>query len=144
MPIAQTATNSFVAESWQGTHNFGPSGADTFKIALYTGNATLNADTTAYSATNEVSGTGYVAGGNTLTINSNPTASSDGAFVSFANSVWTGTFTARGALIYNATKSNKAVAVLDFGADKTAVTGLTVQFPTPGATTAVLRIKRDT
>jgi len=114
---------------------------DVMKIALYTSSATLNATTTAYSATNEVVGAGYTAGGNTLT---GATISTSGttAFVDFSDTTWTtATITARGALIYDSSKSNKAVAVLDFGADKTSTSGdFTVQFPANDATNAIIRI----
>ena len=115
--------------------------SDVLKIALYTSSATLDASTTAYSATNEVTGTGYTAGGNTL---SGATISSSGttAFVDFADTTWsTATITARGALIYNSSKSNRAIAVLDFGADKTSTAGdFTVQFPAADASNAIVRI----
>lgn len=147
MSIAQTATTSFKVELLQAVHNFGPTSANTFKVALYTGAATINASTTAYTATGEVVGTGYVAGGNTLTISVSPTSGNNvssvpTAYVSFNNSTWTNaTFTARGALIYNSTQSNKSVAVLDFGSDKT-VSNDTFQiiFPTPDANSAIVRI----
>jgi hypothetical protein len=100
----------------------------------------LGADTTAYSASNEVSASGYTAGGNTLTVSTTPTSSSTIAYVSFANTSWSSALTARGALIYNSSKSNKAVAVLDFGADKTSSGTFTVTFPTADATSAIIRI----
>lgn len=147
MSIIQTATTSFKVELAQGVHNFGPTSPDTFKIALYTGSANLNAGTTVYTTVDEVVGAGYVAGGNTLTINTSPTAANNSqsvptAYISFANSSWpNATFTARGALIYNVTKGNKSVAVLDFGSDKT-VNNDTFQiiFPTPDANSAIIRI----
>jgi len=114
---------------------------DTMKIALYTNSATLDATTTAYSATNEVVGTGYTAGGNTLTGNA---ISSGGttAWLTFSDSSWTtATITARGALIYDSTRSNAAIAVLDFGADKVSTAGtFTVQMPVAAASTALIRI----
>jgi len=137
MAITQTTCTSFKVELLTGTHNFS---SDTFKVALYTGDATLGADTTAYSATNEVSATGYTAGGNTLTVSTTPTSSSTIAYASFANTSWSSALTARGALIYNSSKSNKAVAVLDFGADKTSSGTFTVTFPTADATSAIIRI----
>jgi hypothetical protein len=147
MTIAQTATTSFKVELPQGVHNFGPTSPDTFKIALYTAAATLDASTTVYTTTGEVVGTGYTAGGNTLTISVTPVAANNSAgmptsYWSFANTSWTGaSFTARGALIYNATEGNKSVAVLDFGSDKT-VSNTTFQivFPTPDANSAIVRI----
>ena len=114
---------------------------DTMKIALYTNSATLDATTTAYSATNEVVGTGYTAGGNTLTGNAISYAGTT-AWITFSDSSWTtATITARGALIYDSTQSNAAIAVLDFGADKTTTTGtFTVQMPVAAASTALIRI----
>ncbi len=142
MPIQQTATTSFKVELAQGVHNFGPTSPDTFKIALYTGLAMLDASTTAYSATNEVpSGDGYTTGGQTLTVSVTPTSTGTTAYLSFDDAEWDpATFTARAALIYNSTKSNKSVAVLDFGADKTAVTKFKIVFPVANATDAIIRI----
>lgn len=137
MAITQTTCTSFKVELLTGTHNFS---SDTFKIALYTGAATLNADTTVYTTSNEVSATGYTAGGNTLTVSTTPTSSSTIAYVSFSNTSWSSALTARGALIYNSSKSNKAVAVLDFGADKTSTGTFTVTFPAANATSAIVRI----
>ena len=110
---------------------------DTIKIALYTNSATLDASTTAYTTTGEVVATGYTAGGNTLT----PTVSisSGVAFVTFANTSWSGAFTARGALIYKA-GANGAICVLDFGSDKTSVTTFQVQFPPATSTSAIIRL----
>jgi hypothetical protein len=147
MTIAQTATTSFKVELLQAVHNFGPTSANTFKVALYTGAASIGAATTAYTTSGEVVGTGYTAGGVTLSITTSPTAANNTlsiptAFISFANATWTNaTFTARGALIYNATQGNKSVAVLDFGADKT-VNDDTFQiiFPTADANSAIVRI----
>lgn len=141
MAISQAMCTSFKVELLTGTHNFTNSTGDTFKIALYTSSATLDATTTAYSATNEVSGTGYTAGGNTLT-NVTPTSSGTTAFTDFADTTWsTATITARGALIYNSTESNKAVCVLDFGSDKTSTAGdFTIIFPTADASNAIIRI----
>ena len=137
MAITQTTCTSFKVELLTGTHNFS---SDTFKIALYTGSATLGADTTVYSSTNEVSASGYTAGGNTLTVSTTPTSSGTIAYVSFSNTSWSSALTARGALIYNSSKSNKAVAVLDFGADKTSTSTFTVTFPAANATSAIVRI----
>jgi hypothetical protein len=147
MSILQTATTSFKIELLQAVHNFGPTSANTFKVALYTAAADINATTTVYSTTNEVVGTGYTAGGNTLVISTSPTAANNTAnvptaYISFSNSSWTNaTFTARAALIYNVTQGNKSVAVLDFGSDKT-VNNDTFQiiFPTPDANSAIVRI----
>ena len=147
MSILQTATTSFKVELLQGIHNFGPTSPDTFKIALYTAAANLGYATTVYDTTNEVTGSGYTAGGNTLVISTSPTSGNNSlnvptAFISFSNSSWTSaTFTARAALIYNSTEGNKSVAVLDFGADKT-VNNDTFQiiFPTADANSAIVRI----
>ncbi len=147
MPIAQTATTSFKVELPQGIHNFGPTSPDTYKIALYTAAATLDASTAVYTTVGEVVGTGYTAGGNTLTISVTPVAANNSsnvptAYFSFANTEWAvGTFTARGALIYNSSKGNKSVAVLDFGADKTVTAeNFSIIFPTPNANSAIVRI----
>ena len=137
MAITQTQCTSFKVELLTGTHDFS---SDTFKIALYTSAANLGADTTAYSASNEVSASGYTAGGNILTVSTTPTSSGTTAYISFANTSWSSALTARGALIYNSSKSNKAVAVLDFGADKTSSGTFTVTFPTADATSAIIRI----
>ena len=133
---------SFKKELLDALHNFQLSGGDTFKIALYDNNASFTAATTAYTATDEVTGTGYVAGGNTLT-RIDPTSSGTTAFTDFADTTWSSsTITARGALIYNSTAAgNPAVVVLDFGADKTSTNGdFTVVFPTADATNAIIRI----
>jgi hypothetical protein len=134
-----TANHAFTT-----TVSRGSTAADTFKIALYTSSATLDATTTAYATTNEITntaGTAYVAGGNTLTSATTSTGGTT-AFVDFADSSWsTASFTARGALIYNSTQSNKSVVVLDFGSDKTASAGtFTIVFPTADATNAIIRI----
>ena len=147
MTIAQTATTSFKVELLQAVHNFGPTSANTYKIALYTALSTIGPSTTVYTTDAEVVGTGYVAGGNTLVISTSPTSGNNSlgvptAFVSFSNSSWAGaSFTARGALIYNSTQGNKSVAVLDFGADKTAYNDtFQIIFPTADATSAIVRI----
>jgi len=141
MAITQAMATSFKQELLTGTHNFTNGTGDTFKIALFTSSATLGASTTAYSTSNEVSGTGYTAGGNTLT-NVTPSTSGTTAFTDFADTTWSSaTITARGALIYNSTESNKAVVVLDFGSDKTSTNGdFTIQFPTADASNAIIRI----
>jgi hypothetical protein len=147
MSILQTVTTSCKIELLQAVHNFGPTSPNTFKIALYTAAADLNASTTVYSSTNEVTGAGYTAGGNTLVINVSPTAGNNQsavptAYISFQNTTWTNaTFTARCALIYNVTQGNKSIAVLDFGSDKT-VNNDTFQiiFPTADANSAIVRI----
>lgn len=145
MAISQTACTSFKQELAQGVHNFGPTLPDVFKLALYTGLANLNANTTVYVLANEVSGTGYLPGGEVLTISQAPTIdpSTGVAYWSFQNVSWpASSFTARGGLIYNNSKGNKAVAVLDFGADKTSNNStFNVQFPVSAPNTAILRIK---
>jgi hypothetical protein len=147
MSILQTATTSFKVELLQAVHNFGPTSANTFKIALYTASADINASTTIYTTSSEVVGTGYTAGGNTLVISTSPTSGNNSsnvptAYISFNNSSWTSaTFTARAALIYNVTQGNKSVAVLDFGTDKTVINDtFQIIFPTPDANSAIVRI----
>lgn len=135
--ISQTLTTSFKRELLLAVHDFS---TDTFKLALYTANATLNDTTTVYASSNEVVGTGYTAGGVVLTgatVNTSGTT----AYVDFDNAVWNpASFTARGGLIYNASKGNKAVAVLDFGADKTATTQFTVTMPANTSAAALIRL----
>tara|TARA_R100000951_G_scaffold102932_1_gene95299 strand:+ start:2480 stop:2893 length:414 start_codon:yes stop_codon:yes gene_type:complete len=133
---------SFKKELLDALHNFQLSGGDTFKIALYTNSASFTAATTAYTATNEITGTGYTAGGNTLT-RVDPTSSGTTAFTDFADTTWaSSTITARGAMIYNDTAAgNPAVVILDFGSDKTSTNGdFTVVFPTADASNAIIRI----
>jgi hypothetical protein len=138
MAITQAMCTSFKEELLGGVHDLD---TDTIKIALFTSSATLGATTTAYSTTNEVSGTGYSAGGNTLT---SPVIATDGttAYFDCADTTWsTATITANGALIYNSSKANRAIAVLAFGGDKTSTAGdFTIIFPAPGASTAIIRI----
>jgi hypothetical protein len=139
---------SFKKELLYGAHDFDASSGDTFKIALYTNSATLNASTTAYANTNEISGTNYTAGGQALNP-VDPTSSGTTALLDFADETWANaTITARGALIYNTTPNttsisltNPAVIVLDFGGDKTSTAGnFTVVFPTADASNAIIRI----
>ena len=135
MSIVQTQTTSFKKELYQAIHNLS---TDTIKIALYTGNANLNEDTTIYSATNEVVAAGYTAGGEVMT----GVAISSSGYVAYANwnnVSWTAALTARCALIYNASKGNKSVAVLDFGSDKTSTTTFTITMPANTSTTALIR-----
>jgi len=131
---------SFKKELLEGLHDFNV-GANTYKLALYDNNASFTAATTVYTATDEISGTGYTAGGGTLT-NIDPTTSGTTAFCDFADFTFsTATITARGALIYNSTNSNRAVVVLDFGSDKTSTAGnFTIIFPTADASNAIIRI----
>ena len=144
MAITSAICTSFKQELLVGTHNFTATSGNTFKIALYTSSATLGAGTTAYSTTNEItnsSGTAYTAGGATLT-SVTPTTDSTTAVCDFADvSFSSASFTANGALIYNDTQSDKAVAVIAFGGDKTVTSGtFTIQFPTADATNAIIRI----
>jgi|TARA_R110000744_G_scaffold4868_1_gene17292 hypothetical protein len=144
MAITQAMCTSFKQALLDGEMDFSSNTAQTFKIALYTSSATLAAATTAYTTSNEVTGTGYSAGGNTLTISTNPTNGGSGTtvFLSFANTTWTSsTITARGALVYQSGGGNPSVAVLDFGADKSSSNGdFQIQFPTADATSAIIRI----
>lgn len=136
MAISQTLCSSFKVQLLNGVHDFS---TDTFKIALYTAEASLGADTTAYTASGEVTGTGYTAGGIVLTVNPDPSLSGTTAYISFDTAVFNAALTARAALIYNVTQSNAAVLVLDFGSDKTSA-NFTVTFPPATATSAILRI----
>lgn len=141
--ISQSMTTSFKVGLLNGSFNFGSGTSQVFKIALYTSSASIGAGTTAYSTTNEVTGTGYTAGGNTLTVSVVPTSSGTTAYLSFSDTTWTtATITARGALIYLANgTTNPSVAVLDFGGDKTSTAGnFTIQFPTADASSAIIRI----
>lgn len=145
MPISQAMPTSFKQQLLEGVHDFRASGGDTFRIALYTNAANLGASTTAYTATGEVSGSGYSAGGATLSA-VNPSVSGTTALTDFADVTWAGaTITARGALIYNTTPghtyTNAAVAVLDFGSDRTSTAGdFTIVFPAADASNAIIRI----
>ena len=133
------ACNSFKTGLMNGTFNFTSS---TFKIALYTNAASLDATTSTYTSTGEVVASGYTAGGLALTIAQTPTVGNSGniAYISFNNAVWNSALTARGALIYESTTGNPAVCVLDFGSDKTSNATFTVQFPNPSNTSAIIRI----
>ncbi len=141
MAITSAICTSFKQELLVGTHNFTASSGNTFKLALFTSSATLGASTTAYSTTNEVSGTNYTAGGNALT-SVTPTTSGTTAICDFADLTFgTATVTARGCLIYNSSASDKAVAAIDFGGDKTSTAGnFTIVFPSPTATGAIIRL----
>ena len=142
MAITQAMATSFKVQILGGDFDFSSGTTDVFKIALFTSAATLGATTTAYSTTNEASGTGYTAGGNTLTISQVPTSSGTTAFLDFADTTWSSaTITARGALIYKSGGGNPAVAVLDFGSDKTSTNGdFTIVFPAADASNAIIRI----
>jgi|TARA_R110000868_G_scaffold411458_2_gene704260 hypothetical protein len=143
MAISQSMCTSFKVGILGADFNFDTGTAQIFKVALFTSVATLSAATTAYSTSDEVVGTGYSAGGKTLTVSQVPTSTGTTAFIDFADVTWTtATITARGALIYlfdGAT--NPSIAVLDFGGDKTSTAGdFTIQFPAADASNAILRI----
>ena len=142
MAITQAMCTSFKRALLDGEMDFSSDTAQSYKIALYTSSASLDAATAAYTTSNEVVGTNYVAGGNTLSISTNPTTGGTTAFLSFATTTWTTrTITAAGALIYQAGGSTPAVAVLDFGGDKTSTAGdFQITFPTADATNAIIRI----
>lgn len=136
MAILQGMCSSFKQESWLGIHDLD---TDTLKLALYTASANLSQSTTVYTPTGEVVGTGYLPGGIPIT-GAQVLLSGTTAYVTFDNPVWANaSFTCRGGLIYNETKANRAIAVLDFGADKTASGTFTIQMPAATATTALLR-----
>jgi len=136
MAIYQTACTVFKQNLLNGNEDFT---AGSYKIALYTSFANLGADTLAYTTTNEITGTGYTAGGKALT-DIAPATSGTVAYISFSNVTWNpASFTAAGALIYNAT-TNAAVCVLSFGSDKTATSTFTITFPAATSTTAVIRL----
>lgn len=141
MAIAQGATNTFKLGLPKGDFDFD---ADTFKIALYTGAASIGPETTTYTIDGEAVASGYTAGGEALTVNQVPTIGSQTGdatvYLSFANVTWTSALTARGALIYKSGAGNPTVCVLDFGADKTSTTTFTVQFPAATNTSAIIRI----
>lgn len=137
MALVQGLCSSFKQESWLGIHDLD---TDTLKIALYTASATLNQSTTVYTATDEISGAGYTTGGEVL-VNVQVLLSGNTAYVTFDNPSWSGaSFTCRGALIYNSTKADRAIAVLDFGSDKTASGTFTIQLPAATASSAVIRL----
>lgn len=141
MAISTAFCTSFKQGLMQGLHNFSNPGGNTFKIALYTSSAVLGASTTAYAATNEITGTNYTAGGNTLTAIT-PTSSGTTAFTDFNDTTWaSSTITANGALIYNANASNASCVVLAFGSDKSSSNGdFTIVFPVANATDAIIRV----
>jgi hypothetical protein len=134
--ITQAMCTSFKLELLSGVHDFS---TDTFKIALYDSGAALGASTQEYTTSNEVVASGYTAGGATLTVVP-PASSGTTAYVDFDDVTWTASLTARGALIYNTSKSNKAVAVLNFGADKISITEFTIIMPAADANNALVRI----
>jgi len=138
MSILQGQTTSFKVGLFNGQFNLA---SDTIKMALYNGNANLNPSTTAYTSVNEVTGTGYTAGGQLMTgVTISYDATNSVAYVNFANVVWNpANFTARCALIYDATASNASIAVIDFGSDKTCANTFTVTMPTNTYSTALIR-----
>lgn len=139
MAITQGQCTVFKTNLLKGLENFNTGTSYVYKIALYNASATLNANTLIYTTTDEITGTGYTAGGKTLAPTV-PSSSNEVAFISFANVTWNpASFTCRGALIYNST-TGAAVAVLDFGADKTATNSFTITFPTADASNAIIRI----
>ena len=147
MSLTQGATNTFKTGLANGSFSFSNTGDTSYKIALYTGAANIGPDTTSYTSSGEATGGSYTAGGSTLTITQvptlgNQTGSTAAAYWSFANVTWTGTITARGALIYKdlGGGNTASVAVLDFGSDKTSANTFVVQFPASSSTTAILRI----
>lgn len=142
MPIIQGATNTFKTGLASGTFNFA---TDTFKIALYTGDADIGPTTSAYTATNEITGTGYSAGGQVVTVSVQPTTGADPsnttAYLSFNDVLWNpAAFTCRGAIIYKSGSGDPTVCILDFGSDKTCTTTFEVQFPSATSTSAIIRI----
>ena len=141
MAISSTLVTSFKKELLTATHNFTASSGHTFKLALYTSSATLGATTTAFTTTGQASGTNYTSGGSNLTAVT-PTSSGTTGFTDLSDLTFgTATITARGCLIYNSSQSNKAVASIDFGGDKTSTAGdFTIQFPAAAASTAIIRI----
>ena len=141
MAITSTLTTSFKVELLKGNHNFTNSSGDTYKLALYTSSATLGATTTSFTTTGQASGTGYSTGGGTLT-NVTPTSTGTTAVTDFSDLTFgTATITARGCMIYISSDSNKSVATIDFGGDKTSTAGdFTIVFPAKAASTAIIRI----
>ena len=140
MALTQTQCTIFKQNCLSGLENFAAGTPYTYNIALYTNAATLNESTLAYTSDGEISGTGYSPGGKALTISQRPASSGNTAYISFSNVTWNpANFTATGALIYNAT-TNAAVAVLNFGAEKTATSTFTITFPTADASNAIIRL----
>jgi len=132
--------NSFKQQLFEGDFDFSATTAQTFKIALYTNDATLDQTTTAYTTTGEVVATGYTAGGELITPSLAIDSSTGIVYIDFSNASWSGAFTARGALIYRVTTGNPAICVLDFGSDKTSTTTFVVEFPPNTSTGALIRL----
>jgi hypothetical protein len=137
MAIQQGATDAFATGLMNGVYNFT---TDSFKIALYTGSASLGPDTAIYTSANEVVATGYTAGGIALTVSVVPTSANNTAYISFTNVTWNAALTASGALIYKSGGTNPTVCVLDFGAEKISTATFTIQFPTANSSDAIIRI----
>jgi hypothetical protein len=139
MAIQQGATDAFATGLMNGVYNFT---TDSFKIALYTGSASLGPDTAVYTAglTSEVVATGYTAGGIALPVSVTPTSANNTTYISFSNVTWNAALTASGAFIYKSGGTNPTVCVLDFGAAKTSTTTFTIQFPTANSSDAIIRI----
>ena len=137
MAILQGATDAFATGLMNGVYNFT---TDSFKIALYTGAASLGPDTAVYTVANEVVATGYTAGGIALLVSLVPTTANNTAYISFSNVTWNAALTARGALIYKSGGTNPTVCVLDFGSDKISTATFTIQFPTANSSDAIIRI----
>ena len=132
--------NSFKQQLFEGDFDFSATTTQTFKIALYTNDATLDQTTTAYTTTGEVVATGYTAGGELITPSLAIDSSTGIAYIDFSNASWSGAITARGALIYRVTTGNPAICVLDFGSDKTSTTTFQVEFPPNTSTTSLIRL----
>ena len=137
MAIQQGATDAFATGLMNGVYNFT---TDSFKIALYTGSASLGPDTAIYTSANEVIATGYSAGGIALPVSVVPISANNTAYISFTNVTWNAALTANGALIYKSGGTNPTVCVLDFGASKTSTATFTIQFPTANSSDAIIRI----
>lgn len=137
MAIQQGATDAFATGLMNGVYNFT---TDSFKIALYTGAASLGPDTAIYTSANEVVATGYTAGGIALTVSVAPTSANNTAYISFSNVTWNAALTASGALIYKSGGINPTVCVLDFGGEKISTATFTIQFPTANSSDAIIRI----
>jgi hypothetical protein len=137
MAIQQGATDAFATGLMNGVYNFT---TDSFKIALYTGSASIGPDTAIYTVANEVVATGYTAGGIALTVSVTPTSANNTAYISFSNVTWNAALTTSGALIYKSGGTNPTVCVLDFGGEKISTTTFTIQFPTANSSDAIIRI----
>jgi hypothetical protein len=137
MAIQQGATDAFATGLMNGVYNFT---TDSFKIALYTGSASLGPTTAIYTSANEVVAAGYTAGGIALPVSVAPTSANNTTFISFSNVTWNAALTASAALIYKSSGTNPTVCVLDFGAAKTSTATFTIQFPTANSSDAIIRI----